>query len=427
MGGVAALPSPPVPRPISAVPSAGGTSGSASTSSASGAGGARQEARARAAYLSELDQLHADELSARAELTGSIGDQLAAELARIDAETASFARQVSLDEELTAAERDKLITQQAQVAALRRQEATQSAKVAEVERQSRLLSDISQAEQNHLSSQLALTSDREGRARLEQAILDLQHKQEQAELHGLLKTLELNGAKQDEIDSVRRRIELSAKAYANDTKSVQQANESPLQRYARGLNKSDLGDEAEQLIVDEIETMRGGIRDAIADAIGTDDPLITGLLDLLLQDLIFKPLANSLANGGGGGGGFLQGIGSVIGSIFGGARASGGYVSPGTMYRVNEGASPGRVEGFRPAGSGEIIPLGQMNALANGGMRSAAASGIATVRLELSGDLDARIDQRSTNVAVEVTRATAPRLIDAAANETARRFSRPKL
>lgn len=334
---------------------------------------------------------------------------------------------MSLDEELTAAERDKLITQQAQVAALRRQEATQSAKVAEVERQSRLLSDISQAEQNHLSSQLALTSDREGRARLEQAILDLQHKQEQAELHGLLKTLELNGAKQDEIDSVRRRIELSAKAYANDTKSVQQANESPLQRYARGLNKSDLGDEAEQLIVDEIETMRGGIRDAIADAIGTDDPLITGLLDLLLQDLIFKPLANSLANGGGGGGGFLQGIGSVIGSIFGGARASGGYVSPGTMYRVNEGASPGRVEGFRPAGSGEIIPLGQMNALANGGMRSAAASGIATVRLELSGDLDARIDQRSTNVAVEVTRATAPRLIDAAANETARRFSRPKL
>ena len=97
------------------------------------------------------------------------------------------------------------------------------------------------------------------------------------------------------------------------------------------------------------------------------------------------------------------------------------------MYRVNEGASPGRVEGFRPAGSGEIIPLGQMNALANGGMRSAAAGGIATVRLELSGDLDARIDQRSTNVAVEVTRATAPRLIDAAANETARRFSRPKL
>lgn len=424
VGGVAALPSPPVPRPVSPVPSAGGTSGSASTPSASGPSAARQETRARAAYLSELDQLHADELRSRAELTGSIGDQLAAELARIDAETASFARQVSLDEELTAVERDKLITQQAQVAALRRQEASQSAKVAEVERQSRLLSDISQAEQNHLSSQLALTSDREGRARIEQAILDLQHEQERAELQGLLKTLELNGAKQDEIDSVRRRIELSAKAYANDTKSVQQANESPLQRYARDLNEKSLEDRAEELIVDEIETVRRGMRDAITDAIGTDDPLITGLLDILLQEVLFKPLADSLANARGGGGDFFGSLLSGIGSFFGGARATGGPVSAGKAYLVGERGP----ELMVPGASGTVIPNHAIAAanmpMAGGG---AAAGGIATVRLELSGDLDARIDQRSTNVAVEVTRATAPRLIDAAANETARRFSRPKL
>ena len=243
-------------------------------------------------------------------------------------------------------------------------------------------------------------------------------------MHGLLKTLELNGAKQDEIDSVRRRIELSAKAYANDKKSVQQANESPLQRYARDLNEKSLEDRAEQLIVDEIETVRRGMRDAIADAIGTDDPLITGLLDILLQEVLFKPLADSLANARGGGGDFFGSLLSGIGSFFGGARATGGPVSAGKAYLVGERGP----ELMVPGASGTVIPNHAIAAanmpMAGGG---AAASGIATVRLELSGDLDARIDQRSTNVAVEVTRATAPRLIDAAANETARRFSRPKL
>lgn len=386
--------------------------------------GHRSMAYANKPSVSELDQLHADELSARAELTGSIADQLAAELARIDAETASFARQVSLDEELTAVERDKLITQQAQVAALRRQEATQSAKVAEVERQSRLLSDISQAEQNHLSSQLALTSDREGRARLEQAILDLQHKQEQAELHGLLKTLELNGAKQDEIDSVRRRIELSAKAYANDTKSVQQANESPLQRYARDLNEKSLEDRAEELIVDEIETVRRGMRDAIADAIGTDDPLITGLLDLLLQEVLFKPLADSLANARGGGGDFFGSLLSGIGSFFGGFKATGGPVSAGKAYVVGERGP----ELMVPGASGAVIPNHAI-AVANSPLRGggAASGGVVKLVIEEGPQFASRVRAEATGVAIEVQKVMAPKFIDAAANETARRFSRPKL
>jgi len=49
-------------------------------------------------------------------------------------------------------------------------------------------------------------------------------------------------------------------------------------------------------------------------------------------------------------------------SAFGFGRASGGYVAPGQMVRVNEGSAPGRVEGFRPLGAGHIVPLGRMNA-----------------------------------------------------------------
>ena len=399
---------------------------------------ARQEA--------EIARLRAEEIQARLNLTEDI-DERANLQAELDAiELAQRRADIESNADLSRAQKDAQleilgglfgvsgeIDEQGRIIVrgnegLYAQIREREAQFEEIRRQGQLDADTARAKEDVLRSQLSITSDREERARLEKQILDIQIQAAKDHLREQIATAELAKGQEKRVALLKQQLSDLDGIAANENKAIDQAYESPLQRYARDLNESDLGDEAEQLIVDEIETVRGGIRDAIADAIGTDDPLITGLLDLLLQDLIFKPLANSLANAsGGGGGGFFGSLLSGIGSIFGGGRASGGYVSPGTMYRVNEGSSPGRVEGFRPAGSGEIIPLGQMNALANGGMRSAAGGGVAVVRLELSGDIDARIDQRSTNVAVEVQRATAPRIIDAAANETARRFSRPKL
>ncbi|QDP55567.1 MAG: putative tape measure protein [Prokaryotic dsDNA virus sp.] len=414
---------------------------SAKTRTRSGPDAAEIAARQEA----EIARLRAEEIQARLNLTEDI-DERANLQAELDAiELAQRRADIESNADLSRAQKDAQleilnglfgvsgeIDEQGRIIVrgnegLYAQIREREAQFEELRRAGQLEADTARAKEDVLRSQLSITSDREERARLERQILDIQIEAAKAELRNQIATLELAKGREKEVALLRQRLSDLDTIRANEAEGIARDNESPLQRYARGLNESDLGDEAEQLIVDEIETVRGGIRDAIADAIGTDDPLITGLLDLLLQDLIFKPLANSLANAsGGGGGGFIQVIGGVLGA-FAGGRASGGYVSPGTMYRVNEGSSPGRVEGFRPAGSGEIIPLGQMNALANGGMRSAAGGGVAVVRLELSGDIDARIDQRSTNVAVEVTRATAPRLIDAAANETARRFSRPKL
>lgn len=47
---------------------------------------------------------------------------------------------------------------------------------------------------------------------------------------------------------------------------------------------------------------------------------------------------------------------------FVGPRASGGNVVKGRLYRVNENG----VEGFQPAQSGKIIPLGRMNRAGGG-------------------------------------------------------------
>jgi len=74
--------------------------------------------------------------------------------------------------------------------------------------------------------------------------------------------------------------------------------------------------------------------------------------------------ATGLSSGGGGSVSLSNANinnGGLIDLKFG--RASGGFVGAGQLVRVNEGASPGRMEGFRPVGSGTVIPLGGMAAI----------------------------------------------------------------
>lgn len=135
--------------------------------------------------------------------------------------------------------------------------------------------------------------------------------------------------------------------------------------------------------------------------------------------VIAETLANFSANGGKGGigGAIVAGIGAVFG------RASGGYVGPRQTVRVNEQA--GGAEFLRMGSQGgTVIPLGQVNQAAN---RPMMGGGVATVRLELSGDLDARIQSVSGGVALEVVRSAAPTIIDASARETTARLTRPRL
>ncbi len=101
------------------------------------------------------------------------------------------------------------------------------------------------------------------------------------------------------------------------------------------------------------------------------------ILGIVTRLLVTQPLAEALANiikgasgGGGGIGGFFS---SLVGGIFGGARASGGSVSSGRVYEVNErgpellemgsraflmmGGEGGRVQPMaaRSAGGGSVI------------------------------------------------------------------------
>lgn len=141
--------------------------------------------------------------------------------------------------------------------------------------------------------------------------------------------------------------------------------------------------------------------------------------------VIAETLANFSASGGKGGigGAIAAGLQAVFNPGATPGRASGGYVAPGQTVRVNE--QRGGVELLRmgPKG-GTVIPLGQINQAA---ARPGQGGGVATVRLELSGDIDARIQQVSGGIALEVVRAAAPTIIDASARETTARLTRPRI
>lgn len=386
---------------------------------------AERIARAVAAYAAEIDQLNADELALRAELSGAIQDRLTAELARIDAAQDAFQRQVALDDELTDAQRAQLVEEQAQVSALQREKARREATLAELEQKLRFESDANRLEQEVVQSQLALAEGREAQKRLAQRLLDLQNSQEQAELEHYIQTLELNGVQSEELTIAKARLARLKTLQENDQRLLDRDFESPAERYTRGLNKTsgEINDALEAIQIEGLEELNDGLVDAImgAESLGevfgnVADQIIKDLLRIAIQQAIIKPLAGALFGDSEGGGDGL------LGSIFG--RASGGRVDGGTIYRINEGASPGRVEAFRPDVGGEIIPLGRMAAAPRGGN---AAGGVVRVIIEEAPGFASRVRTEAQGVSVQVVKEAAPLIIDAAANETFARSQRPTI
>lgn len=103
-------------------------------------------------------------------------------------------------------------------------------------------------------------------------------------------------------------------------------------------------------------------------------------------------------------GGFLKSAGNFISNRPPVHRASGGHVSAGQLYRINEGAGR-RVEGFVPASSGKVIPLGAMQAaqprLVGAGAQTVRV--ISDVRVEPSPLFVSTVETRTQQVSAETT------------------------
>lgn len=306
--------------------------------------------------------------AARAEAIGSAEARRDFERQQIRAQKEQAAREIRANDDYSAAQKERLLALNDQVAA-ERLAAIKSAELADGVQQSL---DIRTAalddEQETLRLQGALADTAKERLDIDLRLLDMQYQEEKLRLEAVAASLQSTEA---EKEIARRRLAQLDEQYGLRRRAVERQNESPLERYRREMNKSagQIQEQAEQWVVDELEGIQNALSSAIQNKLGVKDPILAGVIDLFIEQVIMKPLANAfsqLAAGGSGGGigGFLSSLGSALGSLFGG-RASGGHVVAGQMYRVNETG----IEGFRPAGSGQIIPLGRMRGAGGSGVQ----------------------------------------------------------
>lgn len=289
---------------------------------------------------------------------------------------------------------------------------------------------------------LATTDDE--RRKIALRILDA----EDAYLKSKLQAI-INSDVANEADKKRAALDLAAlnDSYEDRRQLILKQNQSPLDAYLDQIG--DTKKRTEQAMVNELRSVNEGITDALTERLGIKSQFIKDTLSIFLDQVLFRPIAEALRNAqsGGGGGGLLGTIinfgasllgsgglpsgsssglssaGSALGSIFG--RASGGPVQAGSLYRINEAASPGNPEFFQPAMSGTIIPLGAIN------QKVAQATPQGPIQIRVYAEEGAmfvpRVEAISEGKAVQVTMAASGPLTERAVNETLRRAGRPKL
>jgi tape measure domain-containing protein len=378
-----------------------------------------RDIRDEAANARDAARLDDEILAAKAALAVAADDILSFQLQAIERERQQRVADLETDVklgDLTREEADKRILINSELAQLHGDLARRRAD----EAKAALAAASRRDEIDTLRAEAQLIETRGKRRDAEKRILDLAYQEEEfairrAHASGQIADLE------EALANLRRR-------QLAETAMLERDHESPFESWSRRLSSESFEDRAEKLVIEQFESVRRGIASGLAQKLGVgDDPFITGLIELLLDEILFRPIAEALRKGReGGGGGILGGIIGAIGGLFGGkGRASGGYVQGGRLYRVNEGSSPGRVEGFIPQGSGTIVPLGRMNAAIGGGGSTQPA--IVQVQV-VSGEMfDVRVQRISGDVSAQVVRAAAPELIDLSAKETFRRSSRPSL
>lgn len=396
-------------------------------------------------FNSELASIAQQTLSAQQQLATTTAERAELETRSVELARIRALAEIKADQDYSASQKERLAAQIELLAEFER-EGIARALIAENERISADLAEEEyRARDSALRLQFDLANNQADRKRIALEILDA----EDAFLRSKLEALALSDAANED-EKRRAKIALAALNAQSGARreAVARSNETDGQRFLRSLDPEGINDAIDGIKIDGLQNLNNQLVDAILNAESLGDifsnvakSIVADLLRIAIQQAVIQPLAQSLFGGsGGGGGGFFASIAGAIsgssrsgggnisaggfgssGGIF--ARASGGPVAPRQVYRINEGASPGRVEGFvGPSTGGNIVPLGRMNA-ARGGAQAVGG----TIRLELSGDIDARMINIAGPVAVEVVRTAMPTIVDTSAAEALRRSSRPRI
>lgn len=273
-----------------------------------GGRGGDVEAAARR-FQDEVERGELDIRQAQADAIGTAEARRAIEHDRVEFERASQARAIKADEDLTQAQRDQLLLLNDRVASARREAINADALAEATENAQQLRQDDLRNEQDVLRSQASLADTARERRAIELRLLDLQYEEERIRLSAIADNKRL---RDEEREAARRRLESLDKQYGLEREGVVRGTESPLEAYRRKVTRSpdQINEDIEGYVVDELESVQNSITSAITKKIGTKDPLLSSVIDLFIQQVIMKPLAEalSMAGGGFGGGGGLVGI-----------------------------------------------------------------------------------------------------------------------
>jgi len=402
------------------ITASGGASGGKPTKKSGGRSSGPSASEIEARFNQELSSLAQQTLSSRQQMATSADERAELELRSVELARVAALESLKADKDYNAAQKERVKDALDNLAEIERARIARELRIQQEEEAADLAEANFRAQSDALRQQYDLAKSQTERRELAYEIIDLEYRERDAALERIKNNEDLSKAVRD-----RAAIEQAAlrAAQGRTKEAARRDTAGPLEQYFDRAKKdaAELNELYEGIAVDGLQRLNDGLTDAIVNSKSLGDvfknvakSIIADLIRIAIQQTIVNALGASFG-GGSGGGGFFS-------SIFG--RASGGYVAPGQTVRVNE--QRGGAEYLRMGSQGgTVIPLGQINQRA---MQPAGqGGGITTVRLALSGDIDARIDQRAVGVAVEVVRATAGEVSDLGAQKALHQISTPRL
>lgn len=347
---------------------------------------AQDAARREAAFQDQLGQSRVEILRTDAEIAQTAKSRHRAELAALAEESAAYGRRVALDSDLTDAQRASLL------AAREKQDVSERALI-----DTRFTADAAQEEYDLLSA--GITQQQEElrarsqiadsvaeRRRIELQLLDLQKKQEAADIERILAGAATGSAAWDA--AFQRKQGLDAR-YAAMAAGAARQNEGPGASYLREVRASSdaLNERLQDGVVASLRGFNSELTDALMGTKSLGDAfvnmgkrILATLLDIAIQQSLIRPLAESFFGGGSAsllsaGAGIVEGDQTTQGNqswlkslggflrLFGGGRAAGGGVRDDEWYLVGEKGP----ELFAPGVSGTVIPNHALPAPKGGG------------------------------------------------------------
>ena len=258
-------------------------------------------------YLDELDSLRSRLAAAESSMARNAEERAELELRQLEAAQRQTLRSLEADADYSDAQKERVRIAIEAVAAAER-EAINFQRRAQEEQEAQSLTDERyRAAEEQLRLQYDLAKTEADRRAIALKILDAEDAYLRAKLQAVIASETAS-----DVERERARVALaSLEATAGPRREVVgQQHEGALGRYIRSA--SDPYARAEEAAARELQNVRDGLAEGLAEQFGMKNDFVRDMLAIFLDQVLFQPIAEALRGGLGGGGGIL---GSILGPL----------------------------------------------------------------------------------------------------------------